>query len=477
MSRKISGNYPDTNTPMLVTPVQQFKQVIAVTSVSLGTFCAGTALSWTSPALTHIEILPNATKPISSSSPPDFTVNSKEAAIIASMLTIGALVSAIPTGYLADKVGRKITVIALATAFFINWCLISFARNFTTVVVARFFAGIGLGGICVVAPIYIGEITHASNRGLFGSFLQLFLSGGILFTCLVGNYANWTFLGIILAIVPVLLGVTFAFMPESPVYLLSKNKRNNAEKNLQELRGPLYDISEEINAMEHDLMEHAKNAGLKEVIANKAHIRALVSAVGVLAFQQLCGINAIVFYTLSIFQAAGTNVSPFLSAVIIDLTQFLCSFIPIVVTEKANRKFFLMMSSIGMMICLTGLGLFFHLKLILHDASFLAFIPLGSLVLYMVSFCMGYGPVPWMLLSELFAPEIKGVASGFAILCNWVCAFVVTFSFPILNDAFGSHVTFYILGCVMGVATLFVHFVVPETRGKTLAQIQEEMSR
>ncbi|XP_056640659.1 facilitated trehalose transporter Tret1-like [Diorhabda sublineata] len=477
MSRRLSGNYPDTNTPMLDTPVRQFKQVVAVTSVSLGTFCAGTVLSWTSPALSHIEILPNATEPISSSSPPNFTVNSKEAAVIASTLTIGALVSAIPTGYFADKVGRKITVIALAAAFFVNWCLIGFANNFTIVVAARFFAGIGLGGICVVAPMYIGEITHASYRGLFGSFLQLFLSGGILFTCLAGNFVNWTYLSVILAIVPVLLGATFAFMPESPVYLLGKNKRNRAEKNLQELRGPFYDISDEINGMEQELMEHAKNAGIIEVVTNRAHMRAIVSAVGVLAFQQLCGINAIVFYTLSIFRAAGTDVSPFLSAVIIDLTQFLCSFVPIVVTEKANRKFFLMLSSIGMMICLTGLGMFFHLKIILSDASFLAFIPLSSLVLFMVSFCMGYGPVPWMLLSELFAPEIKGIASGFAILCNWMCAFLVTFSFPISNAAFGSHVTFYILGCVMGIATLFVHFVVPETRGKTLAQIQDEMNR
>lgn len=326
--------------------------------------------------------------------------------------------------------------------------------------------------------MYIGEISEASSRGFFGSFLQLFLAGGVFFTCLVGSFTNWVGLGLILALIPILLGVSFSFMPESPIYLISKDKRKQAEKNLKILRGSFYDISEEISNMEQNLAQAKKsNVILRELLTNKSTRRALLAGIGALVFQQFSGINAIIFYTVTIFKEAGTDISPFLAAVIVNSVQWTASIIPMLVIERANRKMFLIMSSLGMMICLVGLGMFFHLKTILINNSYLSFIPLSSTILYMIFFCIGFGPIPWMLLGELFSPEIKGFATGVSILVNWSSAFIVTFSFPLLNAAYGSHIAFYILGGIMGVATLFVYFAIPETRGKTLNEIQEELNR
>lgn len=451
--------------------------------MSLGALCAGTVLSWTSPALSHVMIPEtNSTNvtvitEILEGSSPGFIITQKESAIVGSMLTIGALVAAIPTGYLADKFGRKPVILGLAAMFLLNWILISAAGNLQTVIAARFFAGIGLGGICVVAPMYIGEISEVSNRGTFGSFFQLFLASGVLFTCVAGYFTNWIGLGLVLAATPLLFGGSFLFMPESPTYLVQKNYRKQAEKSLRRLRDCNYDIAGELKEIEKNVSDsHGKSAGLGDILTNKAYLKSTISILGVLAIQQLSGINAVVFYTVTIFNEAGTGLSPFFSAIIVNSVQVVMSYISTLIIEKANRKFYLMFSSAGMMLAHVGLGVFFHLKFIDVSTNHLGFIPLASVILYMVSFAFGYGPVPWMLLGEMFAPEIKGIASGMAILANWMFAFLVTFLFPILSETYGSHVTFYIFAMIMFIGTIFVYAVVPETRGKSLQEIQDELN-
>lgn len=409
-------------------------------------------------------------------SSPGFTVTNNEGALIGSMATIGALVAAIPSGYLADKIGRKITLLLLALFFLINWILLCFSFNLKMVIVARFIAGMGLGGICVVAPMYIGEMAEPSYRGTFGSFFQLFLSSGILFTCIVGYFTNWLGLALTLGVTPIVFGGSMFFITESPIYLVKKNKINKAERTLKRLRGSTSNISVELKVIQNDLADaHKKSAKFTDIFS-RANLRAVVAVFGVLAFQQLSGINAIVFYTVNIFNAAGTELSPFLAAIIINLIQVLVSYVSILVIEKANRKFYLMFSSAGMMLCLVSVGVFFHFKTLHIDTSHIALLPLGSTIVYMACFSFGYGPVPWMLLGEMFSSEIKGIATGIAILVNWSLAFIVTLSFPIMNSSLGEHITFYIFSGVMGLGTIFVYLLVPETRGKTLAQIQEELN-
>lgn len=136
-----------------------------------------------------------------------------------------------------------------------------------------------------------------------------------------------------------------------------------------------------------------------------------------------------------------------------------------------------MLSSLGMLVCLAALGLYFHLQKLEVSFAGLGILPLASLVLFIVTFSLGFGPVPWMIMGELFAPEIKGIASGLAVMMNWALVFVVTFSFPLMNSGLGGHVTFYIFAAIMAVGTAFTKLVVPETRGKSLQEIQQTLSK
>lgn len=342
----------------------------------------------------------------------------------------------------------------------------------------RFFAGLATGAMCVLCPMYIGEIAETSVRGALGSFFQMFLCVGILVTYFLGAFLQWHALSMCLGVIPVIFIGIFYFMPETPTYLLKINNTDDAETTLVYFRGTRYDINAELKSIQRDLEEAAaKKAGVKDLVASRGNRKALVSALGLMLFQQLSGINAVIFYTVPIFKSAGSSLSPDVAAIIVAVVQVAVAYLAVSVIEKADRRHFLMASSGGMFICLCLLGMYFHFQK--HQISFagLGILPLASLVLYIVSFSMGFGPVPWMIMGELFASEIKGIASGLAVMTNWFLVFVVTFSFPLMNSGLGGHVTFYIFAVIMAVGTLFVNFVVPETRGKSLQQIQQILSK
>ncbi|XP_044261142.1 facilitated trehalose transporter Tret1-like isoform X2 [Tribolium madens] len=449
---------------------RKLKQYFAAISVSLGALCAGTCLAWTSPALAQLSITANSTE--------SFHLTDSQGAAVGGMIAIGALISAIPSGFLADRFGRKNVIFVLSLTFLLNWILIIFAQNVTTLIIGRIFAGIGTGAICVVGPIYIGEIAEKSTRGVLGALINMFLCSGILLTCVFGSFTTWRVLSMILATVPVIFGVSFLFMPETPVYLVKTKNLEKAEKTLIEFRGSNYDINTELKEIQREVEASQQNsASIKDIFTSKANRRAFMSVVAVLAFQQLCGVNAVVFYTVPIFQAAGSSLPPDVVGIIIALVQVLSAYISLLVIEKANRKFYLMLSSVGMLLFLTALGMYFHLKSLNVDIGHLSFIPIGSAVMFMISFSFGYGPIPWLLMGELFAPEIKGVGNGFAIATNWSCAFLVTYFFPIIKSGLGAHVAFYICAGINALATVYVGFIVPETRGKTLLDIQQILNK
>ncbi|CAH0555876.1 unnamed protein product [Brassicogethes aeneus] len=468
---------------MLTTMPKQLKKVrqyVVATLVSFGALCAGSVLAWTAPALPQILIpeFVNASTHENITGAPGFRISEQEGALVGSMLTIGALVSALPVGILADKMGRRFAILSLSFTFLLHWILIVFSCNVEMVVVGRFFAGMGLGGVCVVVPMYVGEIAEASSRGILGAFFNLFLCGGMLSACTIGAVSNWVGLSIALSLFPVIFGVSYFFIPETPSFLCEKNRLEEAEDVLKDLRGENVDVQDELNQIQKGIEESRENSSsFADIISNTGNIKAIVAVCGILAYQQLCGINAVVFYLGTIFKAAGSTLSPSIAGIIITSVQLVVSYLFTFIIERANRRFYLMSSSAGMLLSLATLGMFFHLKNIGIDVTHIGFLPICSTIVFVTMFSIGYGPIPWLLLGELFSPEIKGFGSGIAVVINWIAAFLVTFFFPIINSSLGSHVAFYILTTILASATFFVYFFVPETRGKTLTEIQEELNK
>lgn len=468
-------------------------QYIAAVAAAIGAVIAGTILAWTSPALPQLQpYVPvngtDATIPALARSAEDsndtilinsigqsaeFLLDSNDSGTVSSILAIGALIIALPVGFLAEKIGRRPTILILSIPFMLNWLLIIFANGAGMLIAARVFAGLGTGGICVAAPMYIGEIAETSIRGSLGAFFQLFLTVGILFTFVVGAYTHWRTLSIISAVLPPLLVIVFWWMPETPQYLLGKNRRHDAEKALRWLRGPDADISAELEDMQKDIDNASRQqGGILSIVKSRAPRKALICSLGLMFFQQFSGINAVIFYTNNIFQSAGSNIDPAIATIIVGVVQTLATYVSSLLIERAGRRILLLQSCVIMGICLAILGVYFKLQAGGVDVSFVGWVPLVCLVLFIISFSMGFGPIPWMMMAELFTGELRGAASGLSVVINWFLVFLVTMCFPLMKAAIGIHTCFWFFGCFMFLCIFFVFFLIPETKGKTVTQIQ-----
>lgn len=193
-------------------------------------------------------------------------------------------------------------------------------------------------------------------------------------------------------------------------------------------------------------------------------------------FQQFSGINAVIFFSVSIFKSAGSNLDPNICAIIVGVVQVLMTFAAAALVERAGRKILLLLSSTVMCLCLAVLGVYFHLKDNGHDVSNIGIIPLLSLVLFIVCFSLGYGPIPWMMMGEMLASDIKSIATSFTVEFNWISVFIITKSFEPMIQAFGSSVTFWVFGVIMAIGTVYGYFCLFETKGKSNTEIQMRLS-
>jgi SP family facilitated glucose transporter-like MFS transporter 8 len=177
-----------------------------------------------------------------------------------------------------------------------------------------------------------------------------------------------------------------------------------------------------------------------------------------------------------LFQSAGSELEPSTATIIVGVIQAVATFISTLVVDLLGRRILLLLSDLVMAICALLLGIYFYLMNETDvDTNNLGWLPLTSVCLFIVVFSLGYGPIPWMMVGELFAPQIKGFASSLSCVLNWILAFVVTRFFSDLASSFGIHITFWIFAVISAIGTVFVFFLVPETKGKTLDQIQKEL--
>ncbi|XP_018058225.1 PREDICTED: facilitated trehalose transporter Tret1-like [Atta colombica] len=443
-------------------------QFLVTLCAALGGMQAGITLGWTSPILPYL------------TSAESFLPELSEDQIswITSLLALGAIMGAVPTGKIADRIGRKWAIFLTAVPFTIGWLTLLTIRNINSIYVARFIGGIGAGATCVLVPVYTSEIAQPSIRGALGALFPLFFSLGIMFSYVAGAYCSYVIFNFACCaiLMPFVLGVPF--LPESPMWLVQKNRKIQAIKVLTILRGPHYDVTEEIAVLQHDVnrMENL-SGGLKDLVGTKAGRRAAITCVGLMFFQQLCGIDAVLFYTVNIFQAANSTIDPFLATIIIGFTEVVMTIFVAIVIDRFGRKPLLIISGTMMTICLSVLGYYFKLKDGGNDMSTFGWLPLTSLALFNIVFSIGFGSVPFTIISEIFPPETKGVASSLSIVVHWSLVFAVTKLFPTMECRMGQAVTFWTFSCFTAASAIFSYFVVPETKGKTLQEIQSKLKR
>lgn len=430
-----------------------------------GALSAGAVFGWSSPAELPLRI----------ENQYGFPITEEEWSWVGSNVTLGAAAVCAIIGTVINWFGRKRTMLAMLLPFVIGWALVIWAQNVAMLLIGRVLLGISGGAFFVMSPMYIGEIAQKDVRGALGSFFQLMVTVGILFVYAVGYGLSVFTFSLICAALPVIFAAVFVFMPESPLYLVSRRKNEEAVRSLRWLRGPQYDYSDELSELqtEQDRTRYGNNT-LWTALRRKATIRALCISIGLMFFLQLSGINIVIFYTGSIFKAANTGIAPELATILVGVMQVIATFVASMIVDRVGRRVLLLVSISVMALCKVMLGTYFYLQNRDGEESVasLSWLPVVALCLYIVVFSLGFGPIPWLMVGELFAPDVKGVAGSAAGSLSWIFAFAVTKSFVSIQLAIGIGPTFFLLAGFSVVGTVFVWFVVPETKGKSLAEIQ-----
>lgn len=251
-----------------------------------------------------------------------------------------------------------------------------------------------------------------------------------------------------------------------------QNRQDDAARSIKWFWGKYCDTNAAVQEIQNDLEASGGSGGLSDLFNVPTNRRGFTMSVALMFFQQFSGINAVIFYTVPIFKSAGSTMDANVSAITVAVVQVVVTVVAAMLVERAGRKILLLQSSAVMGMCLAMLGVFFHLKDGGTDVSGIGWLPLVSLVMFIVSFSLGYGPIPWMMMGELLAPEVKGIATSLVVLFNWTAVFIVTKSFAWMVGSLGSAVTFWIFGVVMAIGTFYGSRVLFETKGKSNAQIQ-----
>ncbi|XP_049386734.1 probable polyol transporter 4 [Solanum stenotomum] len=410
----------------------------------------------------------------------DLKITEVQQEVLVGVLSIISLIGSLAGGRTSDAIGRKWTMGFAAVIFQIGAAVMTVAPSFEILMVGRILAGVGIGFGVMIAPVYIAEISPTIARGSLTSFPEIFINLGIL----LGYVSNYAFSGLsahiswrvmlAVGILPsVFIGVALFIIPESPRWLVLQNR-------VEEARLVLLKTNENDSEVEERLAEIQQAAGTadtdkpvwRELLSpSPALRRMLITGIGIQCFQQITGIDATVYYSPAIFKAAGIeDESKLLAATVavgVSKTAFIL--IAIILIDKVGRKPLLYVSTIGMTTCLLGVGI---TLLLMKEGSISITLAILFVCGNVAFFSVGIGPVCWVLTSEIFPLRLRAQASGLGAVGNRMCSGLIAMSFLSVSRAITVGGTFLIFSVISALSVAFVYKHVPETKGKSLEQIE-----
>ncbi|KAJ0975672.1 hypothetical protein J5N97_017637 [Dioscorea zingiberensis] len=405
----------------------------------------------------------------------DLDLSLAEYGLFGSLLNIGAMIGAVASGPTADFLGRKGAMRTSAIICIIGWLAIYFAQGAVVLDLGRFATGFGIGVLSYVVPVFIAEITPKNLRGALTTLNQLMICTGIAVAYIVGALVSWQTLALSGLVPCIILLVGLLFIPESPRWLAKIGHRKEFENACQILRGKDADISAEVQEIQEYIEElDSLPKGRVQDLFQKNYTQAVIVGVGLMVFQQFGGVNGIAFYSSETFVAAGFS-SGRLATVLLGLIQVPITIVGAILMDRTGRRPLLMISASGTFLGSFQTGLSFYFKDHQMYSEWVPILALSGMLTFLGSFSIGMGAVPWVIMSEIFPINIKGIAGSLVTLVNWFGSWFVSYSFNFLMN-WNSAGTFFIYAIMNALAVLFVAKFVPETKGRTLEEIQSSMN-
>lgn len=409
----------------------------------------------------------------------DFGISSFQKGWVSSALTLSAAFGAVFGGTISDKIGRKKTLRLIAWIFLLGAIGCSLSLNFIQLVTARFFLGLAVGSASAVIPMYLSEISSPEQRGKMVGLNQVMIVGGqflsflinaILGNMFMDNNQVWKLMMGTAAIPAIfmLIGMTKVF--ESPKWLAKQGKMARA---IEIIKG-IYSGEEqayELNELEKISQQNSDNQSENKGKIPGWAIRVLLIGCSLGVIQQFVGINAIMYYGTEILNIYGFSESAALTFNVLNgVICVVASMVGMLIVDKLGRK---KLENIGLSICAVALVLVSLTSQLLAEQSFTPYLVLVLIFIYIFAFQGAVGPVTWILISEIFPAKYRGTFSGIAVFVLWIANFFIGLFFPVLIETIGINATFYSFAVCAVIGMIVVNIFVPETKGKSLEEIEQ----
>lgn len=337
---------------------------------------------------------------------------------------------------------------------------------------------------CVVLQVYVVEVASAKLKGLFGCCNQLFITIGILISYILGiqfNHFRLRFyeVALVAAGIVVIFEILMLFTFETPRWLFLHNKEFLGIRVLKILRGPNAYIMKEIDEIKAKIRKTYSTVEQLKEFRRRGVYHPFILVLLLMFFQQFSGINAAIFFSSTIFDQAGFsgNTAEIMTAGAVGGTQIVATLISVILVDRFGRKIFLVISSFGMMASSVILAVYFYIHKPNGDASSLNYMAIAGVVIFIASFSLGWGPLPWASMGELLPNRVRGLAASMATMVNWTFATIITSCFTKYQQAVTPKYAWGTFAIVMAVSIVFVIVFLPESKGRSVEEIQERFEQ
>lgn len=444
------------------------KQTLVALGPLLLTICSGMTFGYSAILLPQLQTLKNGS----------ISIDKEEASWIASMAALPMALGSAFGGFFSAKLGRKRTHSLACLPTFLGWILIYLATETKMILIGRFITGFVTGMLATVTGVYIGETSDPAYRGFLLAGISFSVALGLFLSHLLGTFLTWQNTALICSFLPLLSQILMFFTPESPFWLADKGKIEEAEQSFYWCRGNTEEAKKEIEIMLQRQNKQSKEENKLFTVKWESFLQPeFLKPLGIISVyivaNQWAGINAITFYSVNIMRdTIGEGVNEYLATLIIDVMRVFMSIIACVLLRSVKRRSLALISGIGTVIPLFTLSLYTYLAKIYPEISS-GYVPLLCLIFYIMFITIGFVPLPWAMMGELFPLRHRSVGSGISSVLAFLAFFSVVKCAPNLFENYGPHGTFFTFGMIAFIGTVFVYLFLPETKGRPLHEIED----
>ncbi|KAF5279495.1 hypothetical protein FQA39_LY05605 [Lamprigera yunnana] len=440
-----------------------YQYAASISGMMIG-LSVGLNYSWTSPYVPFL-LSENSTIPI----------NNEQSLWVATIYLIGGVCGSTISGLALDVIGRRTILMISLAPFFIGWMLIVFATNLAGLLVARSLVGFADGITYGSTQVYLSEILDKDVRGVVCSFITISFLIGILLINVIGTYMTMQDSAIVGIAIVIIALLSLVWTPESPHYLLLKDRKEDARRSLIILRR-VHDVDDELQLID-ETVQSERSGNFLDLFRSKVQRNSLLIVLGLRATQMFSGVLVFIIYIQMLFESSTETISPLVSTVILYSIQIIVSLVSSNIVDKIGRRPLMIVSTAIVSVSLFGLGTYFYLRDYNYiNKTSLEWFPLFGLVVSSIAFSIGLQMIPLFIVGELFASNVKAKGTAISDIACFIFAYLASEYFQ-RTAAYGLFVPMYTFGCCTSIGLIMTIWKLPETRNKTLQEIQGELKK